>query len=212
MNNRLLAIAETARIRAGNALKKRGQAAPRKRSAAPDFSVLSTESALKIIYYMMVTDGLVFYSEEARFDAIGRELDPAFAAHKDAIIRDCRAHLETVVDAGSYYETLQDGVEQALLSSKPTKDSYVTPKLLVWDLLTVAFSEEHYDEDEREILKYIVRRTKIGEDVFQEMEDSVQALMDTEKELARTGAGGANDALTARKAGILEKIQDLISR
>ena len=52
----------------------------------------------------------------------------------------------------------------------PTKtaDTYITPKLLVWDLLTIAYSDESYDETERKLLKYIVRKLQIDKAVFLE--------------------------------------------
>ena len=211
MKNKLLAAAKTARARAKNALKKQ--------SGIPEHNILSTESALKVIYYMMAADGLVFYSEEEKFDAIGRELDPAFAANRDSIVRECKKHLESIVDADSYYDVLQEGAENALRTSKAAEGSFVTPKLLIWDLLTIAFSEEHYDEDERKLLTFVAQKMNVEEDVFREMENSIQALMDVEKELARIKTAGKPDAaieaaekeLTDRKNMILESIQDLIT-
>lgn len=46
---------------------------------------IDAKSALKIIYYPMAVDGTVFHSEEEKFDAIGAELDPDFAADKEQI-------------------------------------------------------------------------------------------------------------------------------
>lgn len=44
---------------------------------------------------------------------------------------------------------MQDGVEDAILSSNVAADTFITPKLLVWDLLTIAYSDESYDEREQ---------------------------------------------------------------
>lgn len=194
MRNRLLEAAKTARTWAAGALKKQPE--------TPDLRVLSTESALKIIYFMMVADGLVFYSEEEKFDAIGREIDPSFAGHREKIVRACRKQLEKTAEADSYAEVIQEGVEAALLASKPGKDSFITPNLLIWDLLTVAFSEESYDADERELLAYIVRRTAVDEAVFHEMETLVESLMETE----------TADGTAGRKEEILARVQELIAK
>ena len=66
---------------------------------------------------------------------------------------------------------------------KTTDDTFITPKLLVWDLLTVAYSDEEYNETERKLIKYIVRKTNIDKAIFLEMESSILTLIDIEKEL-----------------------------
>lgn len=46
-----------------------------------------------------------------------------------------------------------------------------------------AYSDEKYDEAERKLLKYFVRKTNIDKSVFLEMESSILTLLDIEKEL-----------------------------
>ena len=180
---------------------------------------ISTKSALKIIYYLMAADGEIFHSEEEKFDSIGKELDPNFAENKEQIVKECQAQLDKVIDPEDYYDALQDGVEDALLASRQTADTFVTPKLLVWDLLTIACSDEKYDDAERKLLKYIVRKTNIDKAIFLEMESSILTLMDIEKELAwikttsrpyLTIESMVNE-LADRKNVIFESVKDLIS-
>lgn len=184
-----------------------------------NITALSTKSAIKIIYYLMAADGEIYHSEEEKFDSIGKELDPKFAEHKEQIVKECRAQLDKVIDKDDYYDTLQDGIEDALINSKPTEDSFVTPKLLVWDLLTIAYSDENYDETERKLLKYVVRKTDIDKAVFLEMENSILTLMDVEKELNwikttekpyLTIEAMVNE-LMERRSVIFESVKDLIA-
>ena len=199
--------------------KKKEKSTPQEQSEVLEFKVLSTRCALKIIYYLMAADGEVFHSEEEKFDAIGKELDPAFSENKESIVAECKAQMSKVMDSDDYFDVLQDGVEDALLASKPSDDSFVTPKLLVWDLLTVAYSDEQYDEAERKLLKYIVRKTNIDKAIFLEMESSILTLMDIEKELTwikttskpyLTIEAMVNE-LMDRKNVIFESVKDLIS-
>ncbi len=184
-----------------------------------EIKVISTRSALKIIYYLMAVDGEIFHSEEEKFDSIGKELDPDFAKNKDQIVRECQAQLDKVIEPEDFYDVLQDGVEDALILSKQTADSFITPKLLVWDLLTVAYSDENYDESERKLIKYIVRKTNIDKAVFLEMESSLLTLMDIEKELAWIKTTNRPylvieamvNELADRKNVIFESVKDLIS-
>ena len=184
-----------------------------------NIKAVSTRNAVKIIYYLMAADGKVFHSEEDKFNSIGCELDPDFMAKHEDIIAECQKQLDKVIDPEDYYDALQDGVEDALISSKLTADTFITPKLLVWDLLTIAYSDESYDEAERKLVKYIVRKTDIDKTVFLEMESSILTLMDIERELDwikhtnkpyLTIESMVNE-LADRKNVIFESVKDLIA-
>ncbi len=184
-----------------------------------EIKAISTRSAIKVIYYLMAADGEIFHSEEEKFDAIGAELDPEFGKNKEQIVKECKTQMEKIIDPEDFYDVLQDGVEQALSSSVQTADTYITPKLLVWDLLTVAYSDESYDESERRLLKYIVRKLNIDKAIFLEMESSILTLLDLEKELSwikttdrpyLTIENMVNE-IADRKNVIFESVKDLIS-
>lgn len=184
-----------------------------------EIKAISTRNAIKIIYYLMAVDGEIFHSEEEKFDAIGAEFDPDFAENKEKIVNECKSQMERVIDPEDYYDVLQDGVELALSSSVQTEDTFITPKLLIWDLLTVAYSDESYDETERRLLKYIVRKLNVDKAVFLEMESSILTLMDLEKELSwikttdrpyLTIETMVNE-IADRKNVIFESVKDLIS-
>ena len=145
-------------------------------------SSISTRNSLKIIYYLIAVDGRFTTEEEEKFDLLGKEITPDYPYIKDRIISECQSQMDKVIDPEDYYDVLQDGVEEALLSSIKTEDTFITPKLLVWDLLTIAYSDGAYDEKERKLIKYIVRKLDIDKAVFLEMESSIQTLQDLEKE------------------------------
>ena len=115
---------------------------------------------------------------------IGLELDPDFSNSKEQIVQECQATLDKVIDPEDYYDALQDGAEEALLSSQKAEGASISPKHLVWNLLLVAYSDEKYKDAERRFLKYVVRKLNIDKAVFLEMESSILTLMDIERELA----------------------------
>lgn len=149
-----------------------------------EVEAIPTQNALKIIYYLMAADGEIFQSEEERFDAIGRELDPGFAEHKAEIMRECQAKLDQAVEPEDYFDVLLEGVCDAIRTAKPTQDTFITPKLLLWNLLTVAQSDESYSGAERRLLKSVARRLNIDRSILPEMESCAFALMDLERETA----------------------------
>ena len=93
------------------------------------------------------------------------------------------------------------------------------PKLLVWDLLAIAYSDGAYDDAERRLLKYVVRKLDIDRAVFLELEGSLLTLQDLERELSwikstdrpyLTIEATVNE-LEKRKRVVFDSIMDLIN-
>lgn len=190
-----------------------------KQDAPEGILSISVKSAIKIIYYLMAADGTIYQNEEEKFDEIGKELDPDFEYAKADIIRECQAQMGKAMDPEDALDVLQDGIEEAISVGIITKGNVITPKVLVWDLLSIAYSDGNYDEKERRLLKCVARRLNIEKDVFLEMESSFLALMDLEKELAwikttdrpyLTIEQMVNE-IADRKTVIMESIKDLIA-
>ena len=179
---------------------------------------LSSDSAVKIMYYLMAADGEIFHSEEEKFNLIAAELDPKFSEKRERLVEGCKKELEKALDPEDYYEVLQDAVGDAILASAGKTDGPITPKLLVWDMLTVAYSDESYNETERKLIKYAVRRLGIEKAEFLELESSILTLLSIEKEIAwikttdrpyLTIEGMLNE-LADRKNVILDSVKELI--
>ena len=199
--------------------KEKKQAPVDKQADTLAISVISTKSALKIIYYVMVVDGKIDPCEEEKFDLVCAELDPEFAGNREPIINECRKQMDKTIDPDDYYDVIQEGVRDALLSYLAAKDTVLTPKLLVWNLLSIAYSDGNYDVTQRKLIKYIVRELDIDKAVLLEMENSFLTLMDIDKELNwikttnrpyLTIEAMVNE-ITDRKNVIYESVQDLIS-
>ena len=180
---------------------------------------VSAENALKIVYYLMSVDGKILKEEEEKFDSIFTELDSSSALDKNAIVEECKAYLENSMDDADFYDLVQDGVENAIYSPDNTANSSVLPKLLLWNLLTVAFSDGEYDESERRLIKYFVRKYEIEKAAFLEMENSILTLMDLEKEkewIKTTNRQYVEiqnviDEINVRQEVIIKSVKDLIS-
>lgn len=186
---------------------------------AQNITSISARSAIKIIYFLMAADGEIFHGEEEKFDLIGMELDPDFSNSKEQIIQECQTALDKVIDPEDYYDALQEGAEEALISSQKAEGASVSPKYLVWNLLSVAYSDEKYDDAERKFLKYVVRKLNMDKAIFLEMESSMLTLMDIERELAwikttsrpyLTIEAMVNE-LADRKNVVFESVLDLIA-
>lgn len=176
----------TDQVKAAMAKKaeEKKQLEEQKQIEAPEIIAISPINAVKAFYYLMSADGTIALEEEEKFDLIGAQIDADFAEHKEQIIGVCKAQLEKVVDPADYYDAVQDGVEEALMVEQKVDRGFVSPKLLVWNMLTIAYSDEEYNEDERKLIKYVVRKLNISKDVFLEMENSLLTVSDIEKEIS----------------------------
>ena len=144
---------------------------------------IPVRNALKVFYYLIAADGKILDEELRKFDEIGTALDPAFEAHKSEIIEECNEQLENTIDPEDYYDVLQDAVGEAIDSSGYDGGSFITPRLLLWNMLTIAYCDGDYAEQERRLLKCVVRKLNIDKAVFLEMENSILTVSELENEL-----------------------------
>ena len=199
--------------------KKDDQGQDNEPDAPEEIRSISVRSAIKIIYYMLSADGVIHENELQKFNEIAKDLDPEFDSKREAVIASCQEQMNKMIDPEDAFAALQDGVEDAILAGKNTKDAGLAPKVLIWDLITIAYSDGVYDENERRLLKYVVRRLNVDKAVFLEMESSYLTLQDMENELAwikttdrpyLTIEAMVNE-IADRKTAVFESIKDLIA-
>lgn len=179
---------------------------------------VSVRNALKVIYYFMAADGTIFHGEEEKFDAIGSELLEDFAKAKENLVAECQSEMENVIDPEDHYDVIQDCVENALLSEPATEQTMISSKHLIWNLLSIAYSDEEYNSTEHRLLKYIVRKTNVDKAVFLEMESSILSFMAIEKERSWIKTTDRPylqieeivNELNKRQQSILDGVKDLI--
>ena len=195
--------------------KKKGvKELPRK-----EVKVLSTKSALKIFYYLITVNGEITSEEEERFDSIGKELDPSYKDNKKNLIDECRKQMDNIIDPDDNYDVIEEGVSKAISNTVVTSDSFITPKILVWDLLTLAYSDNNYDEIERRLVKSVVRQLNVNKSEFLELESSYLTMRDIEREIEwfkttdrpyKEIEANVNE-LEDRKSVVMESVKDLIT-
>ena len=147
--------------------------------------LLEKRAAIKSFYYLMAVDGAVTDDEIECFDSIGAELDPeAFATYRDDLIAECELQLKNIIDEEDYYEVVLEGVDKALAAQIDDPANGITVRLLVWDMLVIAFSNAEYSSFERKLVKHIVRVMDMDRSVFLEMEQIIKANAAVENELS----------------------------
>lgn len=163
---------------------KKKETKPKETVVLPvDAQKIPLYSALKIIYYLMSVDGNINQDEENKFDVLGNDFVNDFAGLKKVLVEECKASLVNTIEAEDYYDVVQEAVEDILLIPLKNDDVCVSTKFLLWNLLAIAYSDENYDDLERKLIKYIVRKLNIDKAIFLEMESSLVTMLDLEREL-----------------------------
>lgn len=145
--------------------------------------VLSVKDSLRLCYYLIIADGTVSDEENVRFCELGRELDPEFESYQESIIEEGISLMQrAAADKDEYYDSIHDCVNDIIQSSASPVENGVHGKLLLWNLLTVAFSEGEYSSSEKRLLRLIARRASIDGTVLLEMEHTLRTLFAIEAE------------------------------
>lgn len=161
--------------------------------------VLPVRDALQIMYCLMAVDGTISEEEADKFDEIGKASDPYFATYKKILIKECLAasRLETTYgqafvprtpeEMEDYYDQIHDYVgdliaDRSLDGSAIGTEGRVRGKILLWNLLAIAYSEGDYSKNEKRLIRFIARKAGVEDTVLLDMEHTIRTLFAIEKE------------------------------
>ena len=167
-------------VKSGGELIDNAMQAMKKPEEPNDF--ITSEDALKILYYLMSIDGAVAAEEMDKFDAIGTDTDPEFDSKKETILEECRGKIAKAFDEEDVYDTIHDAVSECIKHSQSTSEGSIRPQLLLWNLTVVAFSEGEYSELEKRLIRYITKQLGFDNSMILEMESDIRTLLAIEKE------------------------------
>lgn len=152
---------------------------------------IDKRSALRVYYYVMYVDGLITEDEVSAFDEILNVTikDEDISCIKSSIISDCRKKIKDIKEKKQLYSKIYDEVNYEL-NQYGRYDSdimaytseYVKPEWFVWNLLTIAFSDEEYIDEEDRIINLVVRKMGLSKDKFDEFYMLIKCASLIEKE------------------------------
>lgn len=144
---------------------------------------ISTEGALKIIFCLMAVDGKIKRDEYEKFDAIGNELDPRFKEKRDMIINECKTFVGREMRVSGFLNAIDQAVSEAMATATWTSNAFIGAKLLVWDMLAIAYADGECGSTERQLIEYVSKELGVDGDVLVEMETGLLTILELEKEI-----------------------------
>lgn len=148
---------------------------------------IEAREAMKVFYYLMSVDGKVTDEEEAIFYEIGKKIDEnSFDDYKNEIIKECKQQMEKAIDQEDFYDVIQEGVDSELTQKNLMYGWFwqgtISAQWLVWDMITIAFSDNDYSDNERKLIKFVVRKLNVDNNCFLEMENLMKSAKAVEQE------------------------------
>ena len=181
-------------------------------------TVISKDGALKVFYYLMAIDGDVT-AELEKFYEIGREfMKEDFDQYRQSIIDECQAQIDSATD-DELFDVVLEGVDRALAETADYIEDGVCPRLLIWDMLTIAYTDNEYANIEKRLIAHVVRVLGVDKDVFMEMEHLIKTADAVVKELDTLNSSKRPyseirpivDEIEKRKITITKAVEELIA-
>jgi len=143
--------------------------------------LVTNEDALKLVYLLMSVDKSISSVEVEKFNSIAMDMTDNNADMKNAVVVSCAKNLKGIEEE-DHYDTVRDMVSEALRHSKECKEGTIQPKVLLWNLLTIAYSDASYPEEEKKIIRYISKTLGIDKSIAPEMESAIHTMIAIENE------------------------------
>lgn len=161
---------------------------------------LDENSCLILVYCVMNADGNLSSEEEEKFKEICSEFNPSTNSLEVLSTVKDQAHDIDVTELAN--KTLEE--------SENSTDGTVDPKLLLWDLIVVAWSDHAYSEEERSLISNIREKLSIDETVQMEMEQSYRTILALDKEKEQISQADIDEAEKTNKSAELDKRIEVI--
>ena len=188
----------------------------------PVQSGLTARDALRLFYYEMSADGKVVDDELEKFKEIGAGLSGSVPESElAAIIDDCQGKLDACQSAVSPLIPVITCIDKLLYgpSALAENEEVVPPRLVVWNMLAIAYSDGECDAAERDLVNHVAQVVEVEESLVLEMESFAITLIDLDHEetwIKTTDQPyltieAALQDMEARKSAVLDGVMDLIA-
>ena len=176
-------------------------------------------SAMKSFYYLMAIDGDILENELDKFNEIGVEIiGDTFIDLRDQIIEECKKQIDSAVLDDDLYDVIQEGLDETLSVNAEKENAGIWPRHLLWNMLTIAYSDGGCSKDENRFISHMARILQVEKSVFLEMkqmmitaiaiQNEIEQLHISEKPYAEVRP--LVDEMENRKQTIVEAVKELI--
>ena len=172
--------------------------------------IYETRSALKVFYLLVAADGCVDAEELGRWHSIGLSIDPVhFVEYSDAIENECKFLVNLSGD--EQFINISKTADEALMNEAGKSDQGITPRLLIWNLFVLAFSNGVFEVSERKLIEYIADKIGVEKSILLEMGQMIKTLTSIQGEINWITNSGSPQEKIIRAIDELEGRQKVIT-
>lgn len=148
--------------------------------------IIEKKAALKAFYYFMAIDGKITEDEKDKFIQIGNEIDEdKFIEYYEELICECDAKLSEMDEGDEFYDVVQECLDGEILNVTEDVECGVCSRLLIWDMLAVAHSDDDFSQDEKRLIAHVARKTNVEKSILLELQQAFSTISDMEKKLEK---------------------------
>ena len=149
--------------------------------------LITKENAFKIFYYIIASDGMITQEEIGKLDEVGAQIfGDDYMDVRNNLIGECQAKMAPITyHPEDSFEIISEAIDDAFQAATDDLLNGIPKRLLVWNLLTIAYSDNNFDQNERKLLRKINRKLELNESVLFEMEQYITTVLGIENELGR---------------------------
>jgi|GEM_PF-5899550 len=168
--------------------------------------------AVRLAYYLMAVDGHISECEEEYLEEVAKGFGVTDTYVLEETREDVEEILELTSNLKIIYNLIERSVSKLIESMKNKENNssydniteynlsiydiedntsteeflsvnYITPNILLWNLMTMAIKDLDYSENERMLIKYIAGKLNVDETFLVEMDNSIRALYAVQNDL-----------------------------
>lgn len=154
---------------------------------------ITVKDALKVIYYVMAIDEKIDQKEMDIFLEAGKSMDRNFSDYQRDLINECLYWYVDSVESENFNSKVHDAVAKIFTDRDaiPSNPALAKPKLvfdinqrqLLWNCMTIAYSDGNCTEEERRLIMFISEKCGLDRSVVLEYENLIQTSSAIEKEI-----------------------------
>ena len=129
---------------------------------------ISIKSALKAYYFLLAIDGNIDDQEILCFRDICSETDNSADGYLKELISECDELIRNA-SGSEFEEIIQEAFDEAVREEAIEPQKVVPSRLLLWNMLVLAYANNEYSSSERKMIGHAARILMVEKTVFLEM-------------------------------------------
>jgi hypothetical protein len=138
------------------------------------------EPILKAAYFFLSLDRPISEADIKKIDELGSNVE-GYSGIKKSIFNECEKILSRSLDDNDRFDVIMEEILKTGNASFVDLPKEAGQKRCLWILVNLALYDGMYSENEKKIIRSLMRKWEIDKSILIEMEDSAETLVEVDK-------------------------------